>query len=146
MTESVSTPAREQQKNILAKLKEAQAKSGFISQAAINQIAQQYSVSVSEVFGVATFYSFICTEPQGRNVIQICQSVPCYLKESEAVRARLIDILKIRPGETTPDGRFSLYATNCIGACDMAPAMLINGKLHGNLTVDGIQAILDTYR
>ncbi len=144
MKETASPVSREET-NILVKLKAVQDKSGYIPEAEMARIASECNTSVSDVYGVATFYSFLCTEPRGRNIIQVCQSVPCYLKDSEAVRGKLIELLKIGPGETTPDGRFSLVVTNCIGACDMAPAMLINGKLHGNLTVDNLVGILQSY-
>jgi NADH-quinone oxidoreductase subunit E len=139
MGESIGATSRAEQKNILIKLKEAQAISGYVSEQTVAEIAAAYNTSVSEVYGVATFYSFLCVKPTGRNVIRICRSLPCHLKA-------LCRILGIAPGETTPDGRFSLEVTNCIGACDIGPAMLVNGELVGNLTVDNIGGILETYR
>ena len=146
MKEGVSAISREERKNILIELKASQAEAGYVSEQAVTEIAASYNVSVSEVYGVATFYSFLCVKPTGRNVIRICQSLPCHLKDGENVRKRLCEILGIEPGETTSDGRFSLEATNCIGACDMAPAMLVNGELVGTLTVENIGAILEAYR
>jgi NADH-quinone oxidoreductase subunit E len=146
MGESIGATSRAEQKNILIKLKEAQAISGYVSEQTVAEIAAAYNTSVSEVYGVATFYSFLCVKPTGRNVIRICRSLPCHLKAGEEVRQRLCRILGIAPGETTPDGRFSLEVTNCIGACDIGPAMLVNGELVGNLTVDNIGGILETYR
>jgi NADH-quinone oxidoreductase subunit E len=146
MKVGVSAISREERKNILIELKASQAEAGYVSEQAVTEIAASYNVSVSEVYGVATFYSFLCVKPTGRNVIRICQSLPCHLKDGENVRKRLCEILGIEPGETTSDGRFSLEATNCIGACDMAPAMLVNGELVGTLTVENIGAILEAYR
>ena len=146
MKQGVSAISREEHKNILVKLKEAQDESGYISEKAIGDIAASCNASVSEVYGVATFYSFLCVRPAARNVIRICQSLPCHMKGGEDVRKRLCEVLGIAPGEATADGRFSLELTNCIGACDMAPAMLINGELVGNLTVENIAGILETYR
>ena len=145
MKEGVSAVSREEEKNILIKLKEAQNGAGHVSEEAMAEIAEFHNTSVSEVYGVASFYSFLCVKPPGRNVIRICQSLPCHLKEGEVVRKRLSEILGIVPGETTADGRFSLELANCIGACDMAPAMLVNGELRGNLTVDNIGEILEAY-
>ncbi len=146
MKEGVSAISREDQKNILIKLKAAQAAAGYVSEQAMSDIAASYQTSVAEVYGVATFYSFLCVKPTGRNVIRICRSLPCHLKDGESVRKRLCGILGVEPGETTADGRFSLEETNCIGACDLAPAMLVNGELVGNLTVDNIGATLEAYR
>jgi NADH:ubiquinone oxidoreductase subunit E len=101
---------------------------------------------VGDVYGVATFYSFLSVRPMGRNVIRVCRSLPCHIKSAETVVDVLTRSLGITPGETTGDGRFSLELVNCIGACDHAPAMLVNGNLHGDLTPDGIAAILEEYK
>jgi NADH-quinone oxidoreductase subunit E len=146
MKEGVNAISREEQKNILIKLKEAQATAGYVTERAIGEIAAAYGTSESEVYGVATFYSFLCVKPTGRNVIRICRSLPCHLKDGANVRQRLCAVLGIVPGETTADGRYSLEETNCIGACDVAPAMLVNSDLIGNLTVENVGAILEAYR
>src|SRR5512137_2970834 len=97
----------------------------------IEQTAISFGLSVSEVFGVATFYHLLSTKPLGQNVIRVCKCIPCYLKSSQLVVETIQKELGISPGETTPDGRFSFQLTNCIGACDQAPAMLLNHDLHG---------------
>jgi NADH-quinone oxidoreductase subunit E len=146
MEDGVSTTSRQEQQNILIKLKEAQARSGYVSEQAVAEIAASYNTSLSDVYGVATFYSFLGVKPTGRHVIRICHSLPCHLKDGDSVRKRLGEILGIVPGETTADGRFSLEVTNCIGACDTAPAMLVDTDLIGNLTVENIGGILEAYR
>jgi len=145
MEEQASAMSREQEKNVLIRLQEAQSKSGYVSQEDIAAIARAYDMSVSDVYGVATFYSFLRSKPAGRNLIRICQSLPCHLKGGDAVISKLTQLLGVQPGETTPDGRFTLEMTNCIGACDTAPAMLVNGEVVGNLTVESISAILEHY-
>ena len=132
--------------NLLILLQRAQEKSGYVPGEFITEVAQSLNISVSEVYGVATFYSFLSTEPLGRNVIRICQSLPCYLKNSEMIMKSIADELGIKPGETTPDGKFSFELTNCIGACDKAPAMLINSDVHGNLAPGKISQILKAYK
>ena len=132
--------------NVLVRLKKAQSQFGHIPEESIFEIAQSLDLPVSEVYGVATFYSFLATKPLGRNVIRVCQSLPCHLKHSEMVIGTLESMLGVRPGETTADSRFSLEFTNCIGACDLAPAILINGDRHGNLTPDKIPQILKLYK
>tara|TARA_B100000315_G_C14484929_1_gene544719 strand:- start:556 stop:1002 length:447 start_codon:yes stop_codon:yes gene_type:complete len=134
------------QEDLLVLLEEAQSKSGYLSEDIITELAQSVAMSVSDVYGVATFYSFLSTKPLGRNVIRICQSLPCHLKDSQIVIESLADELDIKPGQTTPDGKFSFELTNCIGVCDEAPAMLINNDVHGNLTPKKISEILKSYK
>jgi NADH:ubiquinone oxidoreductase subunit E/NAD-dependent dihydropyrimidine dehydrogenase PreA subunit len=132
-------------KRLLEILKAEQRKSRSVSPEVIPEIAQSLNIGVSEVYGVATFYSFLSTKPLGRNVIRICKSLPCYLKNAPMIIESVRKALGIGPGETTPDGRFSFELTNCIGACDRAPAMLINHDVHGNLTPNKISETLKLY-
>ena len=140
MSDSSTVAGREY---LLALLQEEQEKTGHISEQFIEQTAKSSGLAVSEVYGVATFYHLLSTRPLGRNVIRVCKCVPCYLKNSQLVLETIQEKLGIAPGETTPDGRFSLLLTNCIGACDQAPAMLLNHDLHGSLSPDKITKILD---
>lgn len=120
--------------DLLALLQDEQEKARHISEQFIEQTAQSLGLSISDVYGIATFYQFFSTRPLGRNVIRVCKSIPCYLKSSQLIAETVQAELGIAPGETTLDGRFSFQLTNCIGACDQAPAMLLNHDLHGNLT------------
>ena len=130
---------------LLRMIKEEQAKSGYISEDAIGNIAESLGLTVSDVYGVTTFYSFLSTKPLGRHVIRICKSVPCCLKDAEMMIDWIGEELGIAPGETTPDGRFTFELTNCIGACDQAPAMLINDEVYGQLTREKISEILKSF-
>jgi len=132
--------------NLLVQLKKAQDKFGYVPEEVITDIAQSLNISISEVFGVTTFYTFLSDKPLGRNVIRICQSLPCYLKNSQMIIKSVEDEIGISPGETTPDGQFSFELTNCIGACDRAPAMLINNDVHVSLTPKKILQILKEYK
>ena len=132
--------------NLLVLLKGAQSEFGCVPEEFIAEVAQSLNISKSEVYGVATFYSFLSTKPLGRNVIRICKSLPCYLKNSQIIIESVADELGIKPGESTADGKFSFELTNCIGACDKAPAMLINNDVHGNLTPKKISQILKVYK
>ena len=109
-------------------------------------LAESLDMPVSDVYGVASFYSFLSTQPLGRNVIKICKSLPCYLKHCQTIIESVAKELGIRPGETTPDGRFSFQLTNCIGLCDRAPAMMINDDAHVDLTPEKISKILKDYK
>ncbi|MCG2777601.1 MAG: NADH-quinone oxidoreductase subunit NuoE [Desulfobacterales bacterium] len=130
---------------LLRMLKSEQTTSGSVSSKVIPEIAQSLNISVGEVYGVATFYSFLSTRPLGRNVIRICKSLPCYLKDAPMIVEVVEKALGIGPGQTTADGKFSFELTNCIGACDKAPAMLIDNDVHGNLTSDKILKVLKSY-
>jgi len=131
---------------LLELLIETQHKFGYLSGELLVEIAESLGLSVSEVYGVATFYSFLSAKPQGRNVIRVCKSVPCFLKSSQLIIESVEKELGIKPGETTPDSRFSFELTNCIGACDKAPAMMINGDVYGDLTSEKISEILAGYK
>ena len=133
-------------KEMLELLQEAQSKTGFLSQEAMAKVAEELKISRSDVYGVATFYSFLSIKPQGRNIIRICQSLPCHYKDNQTIIDSIARELGIKPGETTADGKFSFTLTNCIGACDKAPAMLINDDVHGNLTPAKITLLLKTYK
>ena len=128
--------------NLLVLLKKAQEKFGYVPEEFIAEVAQSLNISISEVYGVATFYSFLSIKPLGRNVIRICKSLPCYLKNSQMIIKSLEDEIGIKPGETTLDGKFSFQLTNCIGACDKAPAMMSNNDVYGDLTPRKISQIL----
>ncbi len=132
--------------DLLVLLKEAQEKSGYLSAELIENLAASLNIPVNDVYGVASFYSFLSTKPLGRNVIRICKSLPCYLKHNQAVIDSIGKEIGIKPGGTTPDGRFSFQLTNCIGLCDNAPAMLINHDAHVNLTPGKISEILENYK
>lgn len=133
---------REKDRNVLVLLEEAQSKFGHVPGDVITEIAESLDLSTSEVYGVATFYSFLATRPLGRNVIKVCKSLPCHMKEAEVIIGSLERELGIKPCETTPDGKFSLELTNCIGACDKAPAMMINDDVYTDLTPEKISRIL----
>lgn len=132
--------------NLLALLKEAQGKFGYLPENIIVELAESLDIPTGEVYGVATFYSFLATRPQGRNIIRVCQSLPCFLKNSRMIIQSIEEELGIGPGDTTPDGKFSLQLINCIGQCDEAPAMMINNDVHGGLTPSKISPILKEYK
>lgn len=132
--------------NLVSLLTEAQVEPGYLTPELISEIAREYDIAVGKVYGVASFYSFLSTRPLGRNVIRICQSVPCYLKNSEVIVETVQKALGIGPGQTTGDGKFSLELTNCIGACDQAPAMMVNDQTYVALTPQKVLEILDSLK
>jgi len=130
------------QENLLILLKEAQSRFGYLTQELLAELAQSLDISIGEVYGAATFYAFLSTETQGRNVIRICKSLPCFLKNSQLIIDSVEQEIGIKPGQTTTDSKFTFQLTNCIGACDKAPAMMINSDVYGDLTPKKISAIL----
>jgi predicted molibdopterin-dependent oxidoreductase YjgC len=136
----------ERRERLLVLLQEAEMDSGYLSRESIETIASSMQLPTSDVYGVASFYSFLPVAPRGRHVIRVCGSVPCYLKGSEMIVQRLGLDLGIAPGKMTEDGRFSLEVVNCIGACDQGPAMLVDDELHGNLTLESVASVLERYR
>lgn len=131
---------------VLPALYVAQREYGWLSQEAIEEVSSTLNLPPAFVRGVATFYSMLKHKPMGRHLIQLCTNVSCMLLGAE----RLIDFIKskygIEEGGTTTDGRFSLIIMECIGSCDVAPAMLVDSDFHGNLTQERIEKILDGYK
>lgn len=122
-------------------LKIVQRRRGWISDE-IADIAEMLDMSVDELDNVATFYSLIYREPVGRHVILICDSVSCYVTGYGPLRDYIEKKLGIGLGETTADGRFTLLPAACLGACDLAPVMMIDDALYGNLTTEKIDDLL----
>ncbi|HET6514078.1 MAG TPA: NADH-quinone oxidoreductase subunit NuoE [Thermodesulfovibrionales bacterium] len=112
----------------------------------IRDIAAILEMTPEELDGVATFYSLIFRKPVGKHLILICDSVSCWVMGYERIREHLISRLGITPGETSADGQFTLLPVACLGACDQAPAMMIDDELHTNLTPEKIDEILERYR
>ena len=108
-------------------------------------IAEELNIPLAEVYGVVTFYAQFTLNPRGTYNIGVCMGTACYVKGAGDVLERIQKRLGIEPGGTTPDGRFSLEATRCIGACGLAPVMTINEDVYGRLTPDEVDKILDKY-
>jgi NADH-quinone oxidoreductase subunit E len=119
---------------------------GYLCDEAIEEAAKYLGMSALEVDGLATFYDFLYREPVGRYVIHVCDGVVCWMHRVDGVFRHLQDVLGIAVGETTPDGMFSILPTACIGDCQNAPGMLVNGKYYGRLTNEKIDDILARLR
>lgn len=109
-------------------------------------IAEQMDIPLEKVYGVSTFYSQFSLYPKGKYKISVCLGTACYVKGSGDIYNKLIEKLGISGGECTADGKFSLDACRCIGACGLAPVMTINEDVYGRLTVDQIEGILEKYK
>ena len=108
-------------------------------------IAEELDVPLEKVYGVSTFYSTFHLQPKGEYQIHVCLGTACYVKGSGDVYNKISEILDIEGGECTPDGKFSLDACRCIGACGLAPAMMVNGEVYGRLNVDEIGSLLEKF-
>lgn len=118
---------------------------GWVSDQAVQEIAEFLEMTPDDVDSVATFYNLVYRKPVGRHVILVCNSVTCWVMGTEGIQTYLAERLGIRLGETTEDGRFTLLPVVCLGACDRAPAMMIDTELYGDLTPEKIDEILATY-
>lgn len=127
-------------------LKIVQKNRGWVPDGAIAAIAQVLGIPGSDVEGVATFYSQIFRQPVGRHVIRYCDSVVCHITGYQGIQAALEQSLNIKPGQTTPDGRFTLLPTCCLGNCDKGPTMMVDDDTHVHLTPEGIGPLLEQYR
>ena len=127
-------------------MQQAQKLFGCVSLEVQEFISQKTGASVAELYGIATFYAQFVLEPQGEHVIGVCLGTACYVKGSQAVLDRLAEELKVPVGKTTADGKFTLNATRCLGACGLAPVMMINDEVYGRLTPEDIPDILAKYR
>lgn len=127
-------------------LKIVQNHRGWISDEAVADVASELGLTVDEVDGIATFYTRLYRKPVGRNVILVCDSVSCMIMGYETLYKQISDRLKIKFGETTQDGRFTLLPVSCLGDCDHAPAMMINEDHYNNLDSSKIDDILNGYR
>ncbi|MHB9037174.1 MAG: NADH-quinone oxidoreductase subunit NuoE [Armatimonadota bacterium] len=115
---------------------------GWVSDEAINDLADVLGMSRAEIDSVATFYNLIFRQPVGKHVIMVCDSVSCWVMGEERLIDHLQRKLGIKPGETTPDGLFTLLPTVCLGHCEQAPVMMLDGEIVGNLTEEKIDEIL----
>ena len=127
-------------------LQGAQAIFGCVPEDVQKVIAEGLGVTLSEVYGVATFYAQFSLHPKGEYLVSVCLGTACYVKGSQSVLDRLSKVLDVPVGGTTPDGKFTLEATRCLGACGLAPVMMINGEVYGRLTPDEVPGIIDKYK
>lgn len=131
---------------LIPALHKAQQIFGYLPEDVMIRIAEALNVRLAEVYGVATFYSLFSLTPRGRYNIGLCMGTACYVNGAAEVLAALGETLGIRPGETTKDGLFSLSVTRCLGACGLAPVMMIGEDVYGRLTPAKIPEILARYR
>jgi hydC len=126
-------------------MQKAQELFGYLSLETQELIADSLDIPVSEVYGVATFYSQFSLRPKGENVVSVCTGTACYVKGAQAVLEEVENVLGIKAGETTKDGKFTIQDTRCLGCCGLAPVMVINEDVYGRLTPADIKGIFEKY-
>ncbi len=127
-------------------LSDIQKEYGYIPLEVQEIVSERTGISVAEIYGVVTFYSFFSLEPSGKYVIGCCLGTACYVKGAQQIVDKFSEILGIKPGETTKDGLFTIDALRCIGACAIAPAVTINGKVYPHVAVNDVHHIVNEYR
>lgn len=132
--------------NLIQILNEVQEGYGYISKSSQLAISEYLNMPMAEIYGVITFYSRFTLKPKGKYNISVCLGTACYVKGSEKVLDRLKEKLGIDVGQTTPDGKFSIEATRCIGACGLAPVFTVNDEVYGNATPELMDKVLEEYQ
>ena len=127
-------------------LSDIQKEYGYVPIEVQELVSERTGISVAEIYGVVTFYSFFSLKPKGKYVIGCCLGTACYVQGAQQVIDGFCEILGIDPGETTDDGMFTIDALRCIGACGIAPAVTINGTVYPKMQVNQVQDVIDEYR
>jgi NADH:ubiquinone oxidoreductase subunit E len=127
-------------------LEKIQKNYGYIPLEVQELVSQEMDIPVAEIYGVVTFYNFFSLTPKGKYVVGVCLGTACYVKNSQAIIEKFESLLGIKPGETTDDGLFTIEAIRCMGACALAPAVSVNGKVYPQVKVDQVAGIVDEYK
>ena len=127
-------------------LHKAQEIFGYLPEAVQVKVAQGLDIPLSEVYGVITFYSLFSTKPRGKHTIGVCMGTACYVKGAAQILEKLQKELKVKIGETTDDGIFTLTMTRCLGACGLAPVITIGDDVYGRLVPEKVAEVLNNYR
>ncbi len=127
-------------------LSDIQKEYGYIPVDVQEIVSEKTGISVAEIYGVVTFYSFFSLKPKGKYIIGCCLGTACYVKGAQQIIDKFSEVLGIAPGETTEDGLFTIDALRCIGACGIAPAVTINGTVYPKMAVSKIPEVIEEYR
>lgn len=143
---TILSESRDGQGSLISLLQKVQGELGYIPEEAIFGISEKLGVPASEVFGVLTFYAQFRLEPQGKNVIRVCRGTACHVRGGVAVRKAVARNLGIEADQTTPDMEYTLETVACIGACALAPTMVINENVYGQMSARKVDDMLSEYR
>ena len=137
---------RDKPGNVIPVLHRAQEVFGYLPREVQEYVAQGLDVPVTEVYGVVTFYSLFTMQPKGRHTISLCMGTACYMKGSQAILDALKEQLAVSPGETTEDARFTLEVMRCMGACGLAPVLVVDEDIYGRVKPESLAEILEKYQ
>jgi len=132
--------------NLIQILNDIQEKYGYVPKFAQLETSNYLNIPMAEIYGVITFYSRFSLEPKGQHKVSVCLGTACFVKGSEKLMDRLKEKLGIDAGQTTADGKFSIDAIRCIGACGLAPVFLIDDEVHGRATVETVDKVIEEYK
>ncbi|MCY6354967.1 NADH-quinone oxidoreductase subunit NuoE [Clostridium sp. ZS2-4] len=133
------------QSSLIEVLHKAQEIFGYLSEEVQSYVAYRLNVPVAKVYGVVTFYSYFTTEPRGKYVINICMGTACFVKGANLILEEFERRLKIKAGETTEDGNFTIEVLRCVGACGLAPVVTVNNKVYGHFKKEDVKKLLESY-
>lgn len=119
---------------------------GYVSTTAQKYLSKELNVPMSKIYGIITFYSRFSLKPKGKHHIQVCMGTACYVKGADKVINRFKEKLEIEEGQTTKDGKFSLESVRCIGACGLAPAIVIDKEVYGKMDVKKVDELIEKYK
>ena len=117
----------------------------WIPKEVAERISQRLNIPQSQIYRVASFYTAMSLTPRGRHLVSVCMGTACHIRGSPRLLDRITDILKIQPGETSPDRRFTLNTVNCLGCCALGPVMVVDGKYHGKIAPTKAEEVLQNY-
>jgi len=130
---------------LIAVLQKIQNRMGFLSRESMDEVSRLMQIPSARVTGVATFYHFFSFKPRGETRVTVCMGTACFVRGADKVLDRLKDALSVREGETTPDGKFSIECARCLGACALAPVVVVNDRVYGNVKAGEVKKILKDY-
>ena len=144
--EEILSKYKQDKSNLIQILNEVQEHYGYIPKHAQMAISEYLDITLAEIYGVITFYARFTLKPKGKYNVAVCLGTACFVKGSEKVLDKAKEILKIDVGETTTDGKFSLEATRCIGACGLAPVFTVNEEVYGKATPELMEKVIEEYK
>jgi NADH-quinone oxidoreductase subunit E len=143
--DQIVEPYLSKKEMVIPVLQKVQEHYGYLPRPAMEGVSRLMRIPLSRLYGVATFYAQFKMKPRGRNIIRVCKGTACHIQGSPKIAERIEQILGVQSGETTDDLRFTLEEVACIGACALAPVIMVNDNPHGRLTPDKVKAVLDSY-
>ena len=139
--DSILNGRRSQPHQLIEVLQDVQECCGYIPEDAMRQISESLGVPLIEVYRVASFYKAFSLKPQGRHLVAVCMGTACHVRGSPKLLEKVSEVLKITPGETSNDRRFSLATVNCLGCCAVGPVVTVNNQYHSNPTIDNLDKL-----